>query len=542
MRLVASGLLAGFLLSGCAPKPVADLVLFGGKVVTVDSSFSIREAVVVRNGTIIAVGGDTLRHQFDAAREVDLAGRMVMPGFIDTHTHIDGRPPWHLDLTGLTSIAELKQMIRELSRELKPGHWISGYGWSEDELEEGRRPLRADLDEAAPDNPVVLTRAGAHSAVANSLALEQADIDESTPNPEGGVFETDDSGRLNGVIRERQSLVTRLVPRASAEQLRPSFVSNLTTLLSLGITSIIEAGVSVRGFPEWETVYAEHGPDLPRANVQIYWTDPDRLLEFGKTTGDGDERFRVGAIKVLVDGGFTGPAAYTNAPYKGEASYRGSLNLSEAEVREIAMTGHALGWQLGFHAIGDAAIDLTVDAFVDAIDAAPRDDHRHYLNHFTVMPSSETMTRMADYGIHIAQQPNFTYTLEGRYATHLDDERLRHNNPLRSPMDHGVLVALGSDILPIGPMTGLYAAVTRRGMSGTVHGAEEALTMEEAIRGYTANGAFLSFEEDRKGTLERGKLADLIVLSEDLLTIPEEAIRDVRVEMTIVGGRVVFAR
>jgi predicted amidohydrolase YtcJ/general stress protein 26 len=542
MRRLPIVLLIISLLSGCAPREEVDLVLFGGKIVTVDANFSVHEAIAIRDGRVVAVGGDDLRTRFNAAREIDLAGRMVMPGFNDSHIHIDGRPPWQLDLTSLTSIAELKEMIRTLSAELEPGHWISGYGWSEDELEEGRRPLRADLDDAAPDNPVVLTRAGGHSAVANSLALELAGIDESTADPEGGVIEREENGHLNGVIRERQRMVTRLVPRAAAEQLRPSFVANLKDLLSLGITSIIEAGVSLREYPEWESVYSEYGDELPRANVQIYWTDPEKLQAFGKITGDGDDRFRVGAIKVLVDGGFTGPAAYTNAPYKGEASYRGSLNLSEESLREIAMRGHAMGWQLGFHAIGDAAIDLTVDAFVDAIDAAPREDHRHYLNHFTVMPSSETMTRMADHGLSIAQQPNFTYTLEGRYAAHLDEERLQHNNPLRSPMDHGVFVALGSDVLPIGPMTGLYAAVTRKGMSGAVYGPDEALTMEEAIRGYTANGAFLTFEEDIKGTLEPGKLADLVVLSDDLLSIDPDSILNVQVEMTILGGRVVFER
>ena len=249
LALLAGPLLAGSLLSGCAPKEEADLVLFGGRVVTADAEFSTHEAIAVRDGLIVGVGGNELRGQFDAEQEVDLDGRMVMPGFIDTHIHIDGRPPWELDLTNLESIVDLQEMIRDLASELEPGHWISGYGWSEDELEERRRPLRADLDAAAPNNPVVITRAGAHSAVANSLALGLAEISESTPDPEGGVIERDAGGRLNGVIRERHRMVTRLVPRASREELRPSFVANLQRLLSLGITSIIEAGVSLRGFP-----------------------------------------------------------------------------------------------------------------------------------------------------------------------------------------------------------------------------------------------------------------------------------------------------
>ena len=531
-----------FALSACEPGESADLILHNGKIVTVDEDFTIAEAVVLRGDRIVAVGGNELVQEYDAPRIVDLEGRTVMPGFIDTHIHIDGRAPWALDLTELTSIAELEDRIRELVVTLEPGHWITGYGWSEDELAEGRRPLRADLDEAAPVNPVVLTRAGGHSAVANSLALELAGVDESTPDPEGGVIERDASGRLNGIIRERQGIVTRLVPRATPEQLRPSFVAALDRLLSLGITSIIEAGVSLREFEEWERVYQERGDRLPRATVQIRWTDPERLEAFGRKSGDGDERFRVGAIKVFVDGGFTGPAAYTIEPYKGQTDYRGKLNLPEEELRSLVMTANEASWQLGFHAIGDAAIVLTVDAFADALERNPRDDPRHYLNHFTVSPPPETMDRMADLGISIAQQPNFTYTLEGRYKANLEGDRLAHNNPVRTPMEHGVFVALGSDILPIGPMTGLYAAVTRKGMSGTVYGPDERITMEEAIRGYTANGAFLTFEEDLKGRLEPGMLADLIVLSDDLLTIDPERIMDVEVLMTVLGGRVVYER
>ncbi len=263
---------------------------------------------------------------------------------------------------------------------------------------------------------------------------------------------------------------------------------------------------------------------------------------FGKKTGDGDERLRVGAVKVFVDGGFTGPSAYTIDSYRSEPGFHGSLDLPEEELRTIIGQAHGMGWQMGFHAIGDAAIELVVGYFAEALEASPRDDHRHYLNHFTVRPPPEVMELMAEHDILITQQPNFTYTLEGRYVEYLEEEHAAHNNPLRSPMDHGVFVALSSDILPIGPMVGIYAAVTRKGASGAVYAADERLTMEEAIRGYTRNGAYITFEEDLKGTLEPGKLADMIVLSDDLLTIDPERILDVVVEKTIVGGRVVFER
>ncbi len=526
----------------CGDLEPADLILTGGKIAIVDEGFTVHETIVVRDGRVLAVGDADLASRYEATRTVDLAGRLVVPGFNDTHTHIRGNARRHVDLGGVESIAEVQRLVRAKVEELGEGEWITGYGWSEDELEEQRRPLRGDLDEAAPRNPVLLTRAGGHSGVANSLALSLADIDRDTPQPEGGVIEYDAQGELNGVIRERHGMVGRLVPDATPEELYDTQIQMLRDQLALGITSLIQAGENPDGFARWERIYGEFGEELPRATVQIRWSSADRLADFGRMTGDGNDRLRVGAIKVLVDGGFTGPAAYTIEPYKGMGDYRGLLNVPEDELRQLIDEAHELGWQLGFHAIGDAAIELTVDAFVDALEKNPRDDHRHYLNHFTVTPPDRTLDLMVEHHIAIAQQPNFTYTLEGRYVANLDGDRLAHNNPIRLPMDRGIFMALGSDILPIDPRVGLYAAVTRKGMSGEVYGADEALSMAEAIRGYTANAAWLTFEEDTKGTLEPGMLADMVVLAEDLLTIDPERIMDVAVDMTIVGGRVLYER
>ncbi len=529
-------------IAACEPPEPVDLLLHNGKIVTVDDAFSIYQAVAVRDGVIVDVGGDDLLSRYEATRTIDLEGKTVLPGFNDTHLHISGDPIRQIDLTETGSVAELQEQVRAKVAELGEGEWITGYGWSEDAFTEQRKPTRADLDEAAPSNPVTLTRAGGHSAVVNSLAFDLAGISKDSPNPDRGILEKDRRGELNGVIRERQDIVGRLVPRATREETRPSFVQHLQDLLELGITSMTQAGVSTRGYEEWETVYSEHGEGLPRASVQIRWGGPEQMEGFGKKTGDGDDRLRVGAVKVFVDGGFTGPSAYTIDEYLSEPGFHGSLDIDEQELLTLVGQAHEMGWQMGFHAIGDAAIKLIVDYFAQTLEASPRDDHRHYLNHFTVRPPPEVMELMAEHGIMITQQPNFTYTLEGRYVEYLQEEHAAHNNPLRSPMDHGVFVALSSDILPIGPMVGIYAAVTREGASGAVFAPEERLTMEEAIRGYTRNGAYITFEEDIKGTLEPGMLADMIVLSDDLLTIDFEQILDVLIETTIVGGRVVFER
>lgn len=521
-----------------------DTILHNGKVITIDADLSLASAVAVDGTDIVAVGGEELLESYKSANTIDLGGKVLMPGFNDTHTHLRGEPQRHIDLTRTRSIEELKGQVRDKVAEIGVGEWVTGYGWSEDVMAELRRPLRSDLDEAAPENPVLLTRAGGHSAVANSMALRLAEVTLSTPQPESGVIERGEDGELNGVIRERQDIVSRLIPEPTFEEVRDSLIEILKEQFSFGITSFTNASYehSLESYPEWEYIYSRHRGSLPRASIQVAWHGPEAMAAFGKKSGDGDEYLRVGPIKILADGGFTGPAAYTKAPYKGETEYHGKLNYSLEELETIIREANAAGWQLGIHTIGDAAIELTVDLIAAALDDAPRDDHRHYLNHFTVMPSAETMDKMAAYGIAITQQPNFTYTLDGRYSAYLDGDRLEHNNSLRTPMNHGIKVAISSDILPIGPMVGIYAAVTRKGMSGRVFGKEEALTVMEALRAYTLYGAWLTFEEDRKGSIEPGKLADMIVLDRDILTIDPDHIMDINVDQTWLGGKLVYDR
>ncbi|NBC22305.1 MAG: amidohydrolase family protein [Gammaproteobacteria bacterium] len=537
--LLVMPLLAG---QAASAAEVVDLIVHDARILTLDQAGTRARTMAVRDGQIVALGDAALLKQYTAERTVDLDGRTVMPGFIDSHTHISGNPPWYIPLEDVRSVAEIRARVAAKAAELEPGAWITGYGWSEDALAEQRRPLIGDLDAAAPDNPVVLTRAGGHSAVGSSLAFELAGIDAASPDPDRGVIERDADGALNGIIRERQDLLIDLVPEADDALLRPSLIANLQDLFAHGITSIVQASDSIEHFAEWETVYAAHRGDLPRAAVQVAWEGPEAMAAFGRKSGDGDAHLRLGAIKIFADGGFTGPAAYTSEPYKGEDSYRGKLNMSPETLRRTIREAHDAGWQLGIHAIGDAAIELTVDALVEALGASPRPDHRHYLNHFTVMPDQATMEAMAEHHIAITQQPNFTYTLEGRYVDNLDGRRLETNNPLRTPLDHGIHLAISSDILPIGPAVGLYAAVTRRGMSGRVFGPEERIGIAEALRAYTVDGAWLTREEDLKGSLEAGKLADFIVLAADPLALPGDELRDLEVLETWLGGRRVYVR
>ena len=519
-----------------------DLILTNGKVLTVDEQFSIHNTIVVNDGLIVATGEADLASRYLSDNILDLGGKVLMPGFNDSHTHIRGRPQRYIELGNVTSIAEIQDLIRSKIDEIGEQEWIIGYGWSEDELDEGRRPLRYDLDDAAPNNPVILTRAGGHSAVSNSLALQLADVTLETPQPAGGVIERGEDEELNGVIRERQGIVSRLVPDATYDELIASLEINLNALLSMGITSITDASKPPSEFAMWEELYENAELPLPRSQLQFQWFDVDGINDVKARVGDGTDFLKVGPIKVFADGGFTGPAAYTLEPYRNQGEYRGYLDMPEEELVAHLNEIHDAGWQMGIHAIGDAAIVLVVNTLADALERNPREDHRHYLNHFSMRPPDLTMELMAEHGIHITQQPNFTYTLEGRYAENLDGWRLQHNNPLRSPMDHGITVAISSDILPIGPMVGIYAATTRKGMTGTVYGPDEIISREEAIRAYTATGAFLNREEGLKGSLEPGKFADMIVLSADILTVPEDQIMGIEVEQTYVDGELVFNR
>jgi predicted amidohydrolase YtcJ len=538
----------------------ADLILHNGKVITVDERFSTQSAVVVKDGRIVAVGGEELTSRFQASTVIDLKGRVLMPGFNDTHIHVQSKSPRAIDLESAKSIADVQRMLREKATQLGPGQWITGYGWDEALLAEKRNIARADLDAAAPGNPVVLTRAGSHSVVGNSLALEIAKIGRNTPDPKDGLIERDASGEPNGIVRERNDLFYRHVPEDKWEQLRDGYVTTLQHLFSLGITSIMEATGSIDDEPVGKGGVKNPGPqltfrrmqalakeyDLPRTTFYIWYPGAERLRAFPHKTGYGDERVRIGPIgESPVDGGFTGPTAWTLVDYKGMPGFRGKGRFTDAELQEMVDTGARLGWQMGLHAIGDAAIVQTVTAYSKSLRGivGPQTDHRWFLDHFTIMPPDATMQIMAADNIRIAQQPNFLYNLEGRYSALLDDWRLRHNNAIGTPAKkYGLFVALGSDNLPIGPMVGLSTAVTRKGKSGAVYGPEESVSMPEAIRMYTANGAWLTFEEKIKGTLEPGKLADMIVLDSDPLTIGAEQLLSTKVDLTLLGGKVVYDR
>ncbi len=567
MRLRLKGLASAAiaLASGQASLAApADLLLVNGHVLTVDRQFSIAKAVAVKDGRIIAVGGDEIAKTYQAPTTIDLAGRTLMPGFTDTHVHIVSLGPRQIDVAKARSVAEVQAMLREKAKALDPGEWITGYGWDEALLAEKRNLTRADLDAGAPDNPVILTRSGFHSSVSNSQAFKIAQITRQTPDPERGVIERGPDGEPNGIIRERGDLVSKFVPADTPQSLRPGQVQALKDLTKLGITSLITAGSTINdeiGKPlpvaatflpsilQLKSIYAEYGAELPRMTANVIFPGVEELKRYPRRTGEGDDRLRIGAIGEApgIDGGFTGPTAFTLADYKGQPGFRGRRSISAPDLDAMLDVAGQQGWQVGIHAIGDAAIVIAADAYHKALTAHPgptgqSKDRRWYLGHFTVMPPASTMQLMAKDGVAITQQPNFSYTLEGRYMETLDEARVDHANAVATPLRYGIRMAFGGDNLPIDPRVGLYAATTRKGMSGAVHGADEAVSRSEAIRLYTATASYLTWEESQKGTLEAGKFADMIVLDRDPLTVPEAELLTMNVDMTFIGGRLVFTR
>lgn len=542
-------------------KEAADLILYHGKVLTVDKAFSIQSAIVVKDGKILAVGNDSLADQYTAPDRIDLKGRVLMPGFYDNHLHPFAVSPRSIDVASAKSIAEVQDMLRKKAKELGPGQWITGSGWAEMNLVEKHNPTAHDLDVATPDNPVVLVRAGGHSCVGNSLALKLAKIDRSTPNPEhGGVIDHYPDGEPNGIIRERNDIYMSMVPPDSPETLRPSLVAGLKELTALGLTSINIAGASIEdelpesvrrpsrmqltSFKQYRSIYQDYGDVLPRATVEIWYPGPAGLEAYPHKTGWGDDRIKLGAIGEGpgVDGGFTGPTAWTTHSYNGQPGFHGQANFpNEADFQAIADEVAKDGWQLGLHSIGDAAINQATRVYAKALQKYPQKDPRWYLAHFTMLPTNQTMATMVKFGILANAQPNFLYTLENRYVETLSGSDLEHNNPVAVPKKKGVLVSFGSDDLPIDPRIGLYAAVTRKGLSGQrVFGPVEAVSIQQAIRMYTYNTTFLSWDEKKKGTLEPGKFADFIVLDSDPLTIPHEQLLTMKVLQTFIGGKQVY--
>jgi predicted amidohydrolase YtcJ len=394
------------------------------------------------------------------------------------------------------------------------------------------------------------------------MALDIAGIDSSTTFPGGGHIGHDENGEPDGRLYDSARRLGAGI--GSTAEKSPANdharLENLKTLLlqfaSSGVTSVNVAGVRPEQLRYFQALYERDGEFLPRATLQIRLRPGydayddlelsvrDAIIELeglGFVTGFGDERLQIGAIKMSIDGGLSAPAYWSTEGYENRPDYTGAIRIPAEAFYPVARRAHELGWQLGIHTMGDGAVNMVVEQLDRILTELPREDHRHYLHHVAVKPSAKIIATMARHGIGVASQPSFTVGLGAFAVESLAGEREATMNPTRSLQDAGVWVSWGSDGAPYGPRVTLWTGITRKGWDNAVYGPEEAVSREEAIRLHTLAPAFQTFDEDIKGTIEVGKLADFTVVGEDIMTMDADRIRYLPILKTIVGGREIYS-
>ena len=536
----------------------ADLVLRGGRIVTVDKDFSIAEAVAVRDGTIRAVGKNNDIDPWIGVNTtvVDLEGGMVLPGLIDSHIHVSGTGNYLQNVIVSTppvsSISEMLKVIGHHIKKSEPGEWITGRGWDQVKLLEHRNPTRWDLDTVSPDIPVYLTRTCGHVAVVNSKALEVAGVTSETPQPVGGRIAYSD-GEPNGILEESPAmdLVKGCIPQASFDDNVKSIKTAVQAFNRAGLTSVIDGGVNSSLIRAYQKVH-DDGDLTLRVNYMLHGRlsgetgreSADRITDFPIRAGYGDESLRFLGLKLLIDGGIGGRTALLREPYVDEPGNKGVLTMPVDDIQKRVDAANKADMMVGIHCAGGAAIDIVMKVFEETNKIQPIAGRRFCLIH-AYQPTEETYMKCRELGLVVASQPCLIYYIGDSYYENVGEERARMLKPHRAWIDNQVVVAAGTDspVAPYAPFPCIWAAVARRTQLNDIQlGADQCVTREEAIRMYTINGAYHTLEEDIKGSIEPGKLADMIVIDRDILECPLDMIKDTVVLRTYLGGRLVYKK
>ncbi|ANH07020.1 amidohydrolase [Shinella sp. HZN7] len=531
----------------------ADLILTNGRIWR-GREEDISEALAVWQGKVLATGStaDMLSLKGPATEVIDLAGRFATPGLIDNHLHLiaTGIAMGFVDATpaAAPTLAALMKGIAERAASTPKGGWVRARGYDQVKLDTGRHPTRDDLDRAAPDHPVLLTRACGHVSIANSRALELAGISEATPVPDGGVIGVTD-GKLNGFLAENaQNLVKAVMPPATTEELIDGIERAGRHLLSFGITSCMDAAVGhVAGFSEIQAY--EMAKLSGRLPVRVWLTllgDPgvsivEDAWRAGLLSGAGDDMLRVGGVKVFLDGSAGGRTAWMTKPYEGEPDNIGVQMLPDETVEAVVRDCHDRGYQMVCHAIGDGAIEQLITAYEKALAANPDPDRRHRIEHCGFSTPAQH-ARMQAAGILPAPQMAFIHDFGDSYISVLGESRGKPSYPIGTWMRMGLNPSTGSDspVCSPDPFPNLYAMITRQTGKGTVMDASERLSPEEALQAYTEYGAYSQKAEGVKGRLVPGQWADIAVFDNDLLTAePKTILSGTRCLLTLLAGRVV---
>ncbi|PKN68248.1 MAG: amidohydrolase [Deltaproteobacteria bacterium HGW-Deltaproteobacteria-12] len=540
----------------------ADVIYINGDIVTLDKSNPQAEAVATMDDKIVAVGSTALVQKTAGPRTqiIDLQGKTLVPGLIEPHSHFSVYGPWVLLRVNLSSppvgqirnMKDLTDALRERAAATEKGMWVLGYGYDDTLLEEKRHPTRFDLDEVSPDHPIFISHVSGHFMSANSKMLAMAGIKKDTPQPAGGIIRKDpQTGEPDGVLEESaMMMIYAILPPLTMGQREELFLQGARQYLKVGVTSGGDAGVVFPGplgaqdLALYQKTVAD-GSLKMRINMMI---EANFLLKQcgGLKTGFGDNRLKIGPAKIIGDGSLQGYTGWLTKPYstpfKGDSNYKGYPVTTPEQLNPLVAELHNAGYQIAIHGNGDAAIDAAINAYRLAQKANPRPNARHRIEHCQTAREDQ-LDAIAELGISPSFFVSHTYYWGDRHRDiFLGPERGVRISPLKSALQRGIRFSIHSDcpVTPVSPLFCVHAAVNRLTSSGKVLGPEFRLTPEEALRAVTIDSAWQTFEEDIKGSIEVGKLADFTILDRNPLKIAPEQIRNIEVKEVVIGGEKVF--
>lgn len=532
------------------------LILINGKIHTLDGN--IFEAIAVDKDRIVKLGSNTVIKSMatNATHKIDLKGKSLFPGFNDSHLHLQirGANNDSVNLSNSKSIQDIiesgKQFI--ISTNKKPGEWIHGYGFNQNNFQVKSFPSREDLDKISMVHPIIFSRVCYHVVVMNSMAIKLLNINNDI-TIKGGSFDKGKNGIINGILREGAvDFVFNKIPKPTISQIKNNISSAMDEALRFGVTSLqtsdLHNGINFDEMYEAYMSLKDEGKLNARINEQLYLPDKRRLLSFldkGFKPCLGDNYFRLGPVKLLTDGSLGARTAAVIEDYSDEPDNKGILIYSQSELDEMVDIAHQHGFQLSLHAIGDAAIKSSVEAIEKAYILKPS-NYRHRINHCQI-GTMELFERMAKCGLMADIQPVFVCSDWNMVESRVGKLRAQTSYAWKSMMKAGIHLAGGTDcpVESLNPMYGIYAAVTRKGLDDNPSNGwlpDEKLSVQEALELYTKGSAYATFEENEKGTLTEGKLADMVVLSENPLEVSPHNIKDIEVLTTIVGGKIVYSK
>ena len=531
-----------------APTVAPDTILINGHIITVDATFSTAQAVAISGARFSAVGTDAAIRALagPSTATIDLHGQTVIPGLADDHLHDAGGGPG-VDLSRARSLRDVLAAIAARVKERRPGDVITtNSDWHEAQLEEHRLPYRGDLDTVSPANPVVVVRGG-HEYILNSAALEKWNITKDTPPLPGGRITRDAQGELSGELIDRAKSLVQLPPAPPLTI--ESLIEQHAKLNAAGLTSIRYPGASIAQYRLLQEMQRRglltiRVSQLMRVGADTAETMRAAVAALQVEPDEGDEWVRVGGMKLAVDGGFEG--GWMRQPYAepwGEGgTFSGVNTMKQAPYTDVVKELNRLGWRVATHAVGDAAIDEVLAAY-EAANAERSIRGRRWTIEHGFIPQADQFPRMKALDLVISAQDHL-YLAGPSLVNYWGPARAARTTPMRTYLDQGFVVAGGTDsaVVPYPPLRVIYHFVTRDTISGGVLGADQRISRKEALQVETINNAFLTFEEKTKGSIEPGKLADLVVLPEDILTCPPQHIEQMNVAMTMVGGTVVYRR